>query len=145
MFRKARTLSRDGCFRWLKFRYWKKGNKKRATCFETLLQNVRKSDVARFTTLIKPILQQIRGSINPAPSLYHAYFQARIKNSAEFLRDSYVAVLQFKWITKFNGKGHAQLLHPSHSRMQNFSLHRWFQFSEFSRKKGQAEFLHPSF
>ena len=45
MFRKARTLSRDGCFRWLKFRYWKKGNKKRATCFETLLQNVRKSDV----------------------------------------------------------------------------------------------------
>ena len=84
MFRKARTLSRDGCFRWLKFRYWKKGNKKRATCFETLLQNVRK------------ILQQMRGSINPAPSLYHAYFQARIKNSAEFLRDSYVVVLQFK-------------------------------------------------
>ena len=36
------------------------GNKKRATCFATLLQNELNSDVARFTTHIKPVLQQIR-------------------------------------------------------------------------------------
>ena len=38
----------------------KTGNKKRATCFATLLQNELNSDVARFTTHIKPVLQQIR-------------------------------------------------------------------------------------
>ena len=34
------------------------GNKK--TCLATLLQNELNSDVARFTTHIKPVLQQIR-------------------------------------------------------------------------------------
>ena len=43
------------------FRYGKKGKQKHATCFETLLQNELKSDVARFTTQVfKPVLQQIR-------------------------------------------------------------------------------------
>ena len=41
-------------------RYGKTGNKKRATCFATLLQNKLNSNVARFTTHIKPVLQQIR-------------------------------------------------------------------------------------
>ena len=36
------------------------GNKKRATCFATLLQNELNSNVARFTTHIKPVLQQMR-------------------------------------------------------------------------------------
>ena len=36
------------------------GNKKRATCFATLLQNELNNKVARFTTHIKPVLQQIR-------------------------------------------------------------------------------------
>ena len=36
------------------------GNKKHATCFATLLQNELYSDVARFTTNIKPVLQQMR-------------------------------------------------------------------------------------
>ena len=40
--------------------YGNTGNKKSATCFATLLQNELNSDVARFTTLIKPVLQQIR-------------------------------------------------------------------------------------
>ena len=39
--------------------YGKRGNKKRATCFATLLQNGLNSDVVRFTTHIKPVLQQI--------------------------------------------------------------------------------------
>ena len=41
-------------------RYAKTGNKKRATCFATLLQNELNSDVARFTTHIKPVLQKIK-------------------------------------------------------------------------------------
>ena len=36
------------------------GNKKCATCFATLQQNELNSDVAHFTTHIKPVLQQIR-------------------------------------------------------------------------------------
>ena len=36
------------------------GNKKHATCFATLLQNKLKSNVACFTTHIKPVLRQIR-------------------------------------------------------------------------------------
>ena len=38
----------------------KRATKKRATCFATLLQNELNTDVARFTTHIKPVLQQIR-------------------------------------------------------------------------------------
>ena len=41
-------------------RYGETGNQKHATFFATLPQNKLKSLVARFTTLIKPILQQIR-------------------------------------------------------------------------------------
>ena len=41
-------------------RHGKTGNKKRATCLATLLQNELNSDVTRFTTHIKPVLQQIR-------------------------------------------------------------------------------------
>ena len=41
-------------------KYGKTGNKKCVTCFATLLQNELNSDVARFTTHIKPVLQQIR-------------------------------------------------------------------------------------
>ena len=41
-------------------RYGKTGNKKRAACFATLLQNELNSDIARFTTHVKPVLQQIR-------------------------------------------------------------------------------------
>ena len=37
-------------------------NKKRATCLATLLQNELNSDVAPFTTNIKPVLQQIEKS-----------------------------------------------------------------------------------
>ena len=40
-------------------RYGKTGNKKRATCLAKLLQNKLNSDVARFTTHIEPVLQQI--------------------------------------------------------------------------------------
>ena len=40
--------------------YGKTGNKKRATCFSTLLQNELNSDVARYATHIKPVLQQIK-------------------------------------------------------------------------------------
>ena len=36
------------------------GNKRRANCLATLLQNELNSDVARFTTHIKPVSQQIR-------------------------------------------------------------------------------------
>ena len=36
------------------------GKKTLATCFATLLQNESNSSVARFTTHIKPVLQQIR-------------------------------------------------------------------------------------
>ena len=43
-----------------RLRYETTGNKKRVTCFATLLQNELKSDVARFITHIKPFLQQIR-------------------------------------------------------------------------------------
>ena len=38
----------------------KNGQQKRATCFATLLYNELNSDVTRFTTHIKPVLQQIR-------------------------------------------------------------------------------------
>ena len=38
----------------------KTGNKGRVTCLATLLQNELNSDIARFTTHIKPVLQQIR-------------------------------------------------------------------------------------
>ena len=38
----------------------KTGNKKHAIRFATFLQNELKSDVPRFTTHIKPVLQQIR-------------------------------------------------------------------------------------
>ena len=41
-------------------RYRKTGNKKRATCPATLLQNELNRDVERFTTPIKPVLQQNR-------------------------------------------------------------------------------------
>ena len=37
-----------------------KGAWKRATCLTTLLYNKLNSDIARFTTHIKPVLQQIR-------------------------------------------------------------------------------------
>ena len=43
-----------------KLRHGKTGNKKQATCLATLLQKELNSDVARFTTHIKPVLQQIR-------------------------------------------------------------------------------------
>ena len=41
-------------------KYGKTGNKKHATCFATSLQNELNSDVARFTTYLKPGLHQIR-------------------------------------------------------------------------------------
>ena len=41
-------------------KYGKTGNKKRATCFATLLQNELNSDVARYKAHVKPVLQQIR-------------------------------------------------------------------------------------
>ena len=41
-------------------RYGKIGNKKRAACLAALLQNELNGDVARFTSDIKPVLQQIR-------------------------------------------------------------------------------------
>ena len=41
-------------------RYGKTGNKKSVTCLATLLHSELNSDVARFTTNIKPLLQQIR-------------------------------------------------------------------------------------
>ena len=44
----------------IELRHGKTGNKKRTTCLATLLQNELNSDVARFTTHIKPVLQQIR-------------------------------------------------------------------------------------
>ena len=40
------------------------GNKKRAICLATLLQNELNSDVGRFTTHIKPVLQQTSGAPN---------------------------------------------------------------------------------
>ena len=46
-------------FRYLRS-YGKMGNKKHANCFATLLQNELNRDAARFTTHIKPVLQQIR-------------------------------------------------------------------------------------
>ena len=40
-------------------RYGKMGNKRRATCRAKLLQNELNSDVARFTTHIKPVTHEI--------------------------------------------------------------------------------------
>ena len=40
----------------VKLSYSKTGNKKRATCFATLLQNEMNTDVARFTTRIRTCL-----------------------------------------------------------------------------------------
>ena len=42
----------------------KNGQQKTATCFATLLQNELNSDVARFTTHIKPVLQQLLTGLN---------------------------------------------------------------------------------
>jgi len=50
---------RRGCFK-VMLRYGKTGNKKRVTCPTTLLKNELNSDFSRFTTQIKPVLQQIR-------------------------------------------------------------------------------------
>ena len=44
----------------LQLKVLKNGQKKHATCLATLLKNELNSDVARFTTHIKPVLQQIR-------------------------------------------------------------------------------------
>ena len=44
----------------LKWRYGNACNKKQATLLPTLLQNELNSDVKRFNTHIKPVLQQIR-------------------------------------------------------------------------------------
>jgi len=44
----------------LKWRYGDACNKKQPTCLTTLLQNGLNSDVKRFNTHIKPVLQQIR-------------------------------------------------------------------------------------
>ena len=49
------------------FRYDKKGKQKHATCFETLLQNELKSDLARFTTHVQTCLatnQDVAGCEN---------------------------------------------------------------------------------
>ena len=54
-----RCPCRRGCFK-VMLRYGKTGNKKRATCPAPLLKNELNSDVVRFTTYIKPVLQQIR-------------------------------------------------------------------------------------
>ena len=55
------------------------GNKKHATCFATSLQNELNSDVARFTTHLKPGLHQIRlltglnmGRVKHATSLFNS-------------------------------------------------------------------------
>ena len=65
--RRSRRAMRRGCVKnrdlepaFFQVRYGKTGNKKRATCFTTLLQNELKNDVARYTSHIKPVLQQIR-------------------------------------------------------------------------------------
>ena len=57
------------------------GQQERANCFATLLQNGLKSDVARFTTHIKPILQQITlltglnevGRVKRATSFFNSF------------------------------------------------------------------------
>ena len=42
-------------------RYGKTGNKKRATCFATLLENELNSDVARFITIVRTCLATRKG------------------------------------------------------------------------------------
>ena len=57
----AENSNRTFWFEWkAPLRYGKTGNKKHATCFATLQLNELLSDIARFTTQIKPVLQQIR-------------------------------------------------------------------------------------
>ena len=50
--------SNSGTHNWF-YRYGKTGNKKRLACLATLLQKELNSDVARFATHIKLVLQQI--------------------------------------------------------------------------------------
>ena len=77
-------------------RYGKRRNKKRATCFATFLQNELNSDVARYTTHIKPVLQQIR-VVKRATSLFNSFCSNVAKQVARFLFPV------FPYFNKFNG------------------------------------------
>ena len=65
-------------------------NSKRATCFATLRQNELNNDVARFTTRIKPVLQQIRllaglmWVVKRATSLFNSFCSNVAKQVARF-------------------------------------------------------------
>ena len=57
----AENSKRAFWFEWkVPLRYGKTGDKRHETCFATLLQNELQSDVARFTTLVEPVLHQVR-------------------------------------------------------------------------------------
>ena len=57
----AENSKRTFWFEWkVPLRYGKTGDKRHETCFATLLQNELQSDVARFTTLVEPVLHQVR-------------------------------------------------------------------------------------
>ena len=81
----------------------KTGNKKRATCLATLLQNKLNSDVARFITHIKSVLQQIRlltglnMGCKPASSLFNSFCSNVAKQVARFL------LPVFPYFNKSNG------------------------------------------
>ena len=83
-------------------RYGKRRNKKRATCFATFLQNELNSVVARYTTHIKPVLQQIRlltglNLVKRATSLFNPFCSNVAKQVARFL------LPVFPYFNKFNG------------------------------------------
>jgi len=69
----------------------KNGQQKTATCFATLLQNELNSDVAHFTTHIKPFLQQIRllkglmWVVKRATSLFNSFCSNVARQVARFL------------------------------------------------------------
>ena len=78
-------------------------NNKRATCFATLRQDELNNDVARFTTHIKPVLQQIRlltglmWVVKRATSIFNSFCSNVAKQVARFL------LPVFPYFNKFNG------------------------------------------
>ena len=71
--------------------FFKTGNKKRATCLATLLQNELNSDVARFTEHIKPVNKLIccktdlMWLVKRATSLFKLFYSNVARQVAHFL------------------------------------------------------------
>ena len=84
-------------------RYGKRRNKKRATCFATFLQNELNSDVALYTTRIKPVLQQIRllTGLNLGGKTRNIAFQLVLQQCCK--TSCTILLPVFPYFNKFNG------------------------------------------